>query len=82
MVEPGGGREELEIRAELYDGPAGTRLIADLTADLTVRYADEGDAPDCALSPEALAAQLEEVAAEEASYLACLLYTSPSPRDS
>lgn len=64
------GTSGLSIRAERYDGPAGTRLIADLTADLTIRYVDEDDPPACARTPEAAAMRLEEVAAEEAAYLA------------
>ena len=60
----------LDLRIERYDGPAGTRLVADLTADLGRRYADEDDAPACGRSPEEQAARQAELDADEAAYLA------------
>jgi GNAT superfamily N-acetyltransferase len=64
------------LRAEPFDGPAGSRLVADLTADLGRRYADEDEPPQCSLPPEERAARQAAIAADEAAYAAEL-----SPED-
>jgi GNAT superfamily N-acetyltransferase len=57
----------LDLRLEPFDGPAGSRLVADLTKDLGVRYAADDEPPEGALSPEERAARDAE---EEAAYAA------------
>ena len=69
----------LELRIEPFDGPAGSRLVADLTADLDVRYADVDDPPACALSPAERAAREAARAAErEADGAAYAAEVSPA----
>ena len=60
----------LELRTEAFDGPVGVRLVADLTADLTMRYADDDDPPACSLSPEARTARGAVLDEEERAYAA------------
>lgn len=62
----------LELRHERFDGPAGARLVRDLTDDLTLRYvdADADEPPECALAPEERAARRANVAEGEAVYAA------------
>ena len=60
----------LELRPEPFDGASATRLVADLTADLTRRYAEEDEPPLCSLSPAEQAARHAAEAEEEAAYTA------------
>ena len=61
---------DLELRLERFDGAAGARLVADLTADLGRRYGDDDDAPACARTPEERAARQAELDADAAAYAA------------
>jgi len=69
------------LRFEPYDGPAATRLVADLTADLTRRYADEDEPPLGSLSPDEMAARRAAIAEEEAAYEAELAPAELAPPD-
>ncbi len=61
---------DLLLRAEPYEGPAASRLVADLTADLGRRYAEEDEPPLCSLSPEERAARQAAIDEDEAAYTA------------
>lgn len=67
------------LRLEPYDGRAGTRLVADLTADLTRRYADDGEPPLCSLTPDQRAARRAAIDEEEAAYAAELAPAELAP---
>lgn len=69
----------LELRCEPYDGQVASRLVADLTADLTRRYADDEEPPLCSLAPAEQAARRAAVADEEAAYAAELSPADVAP---
>lgn len=69
----------LELRREPFDGPAALRLVTDLTADLTRRYAEEDEPPLCSLPPAEHAARRAAEAEEEAAYAAELVPADVAP---
>ena len=69
----------LELRREPFDGATATRLVADLTADLTRRYADDDEPPPCSLPPAEQAARRAVEAEEEAAYAAELAPADVAP---
>ena len=63
-------RQAFDLRLERYDSSAGARLVADLTADLGVRYGEDDDPPACARTPEEQAALQAALDADAAAYAA------------
>ena len=69
----------LELRREPFDGAAAVRLVADLTADLTRRYAEDDEPPLCSLPADEQAARRAAEAEEEAAYAAELAPLDVAP---
>ena len=73
------GAPSPDLRPEPYDGPAATRLVADLTADLTRRYTEEDEPPLGSLPTEEQAARRAAIDEEEAAYAAELTPADVAP---